>query len=529
MAELGTVVALIKSMSGADPAVIEQAVQDWLDDHPEATTTVQDGSITEAKLAQDVLAELGEIDELKEAIADINDEIFIKSDNLYNPALQTSETISPHYYFNGVPYSTTQFDAVWNCTALIEIEPSTQYTVGLVPDIGGVTKPWNQAGAGGFCYDSDGEYIVSSGFTGNTFTTPATAKYIRFNYQIFNGFSLSELNDRCVLIKGSTLPEEYIPYKNESIDDRVAEIESNMVAKCLWYKRTGAKLEVGYFYGDNKDIIITLDKFGGNNLPDLKKVETIPHGLNYETATRTTLWDNGTDALSPYVVRSVNDGDGDDPTGYSFTGGQHQYNNQGSGSTPTARCVGVTYLADGIEIDDGDKGYANRIHTEWENRVQGANTKKTDGTGREIIKVLHTADFDGVDVKVTTGIIPLEDVLMYTFYGYQFLCADIYYPKLRYHTSANRSETVITSSSVSSNSGDLIGYSWHADDPNGENRVEVSIDPLFDMGRRDYATGEKAMFLSWNKVYFSIVRNQTAMNEGELFQLKGAYKFTPVL
>ena len=69
MAELGTVVALIKSMSGADPAVIEEAVQDWLDDHPEATTTVQDGSITEAKLAQDVLADLAEIDTLSEAIA----------------------------------------------------------------------------------------------------------------------------------------------------------------------------------------------------------------------------------------------------------------------------------------------------------------------------------------------------------------------------------------------------------------------------------------------------------------------------
>ena len=68
MAELGTVVALIKSMSGADPEVIEQAVQDWLDDHPEATTTVQDGSITEAKLAQDVLADLAEIDTLSNAI-----------------------------------------------------------------------------------------------------------------------------------------------------------------------------------------------------------------------------------------------------------------------------------------------------------------------------------------------------------------------------------------------------------------------------------------------------------------------------
>lgn len=34
-----------------DPSAIAEAVDDWLDDHPEATTTVQDGSITEAKFA----------------------------------------------------------------------------------------------------------------------------------------------------------------------------------------------------------------------------------------------------------------------------------------------------------------------------------------------------------------------------------------------------------------------------------------------------------------------------------------------
>ena len=52
MITTGKVVALIKAMGGgADPAAIEAAVQDWLDAHPEATTTVQDGSITEQKLA----------------------------------------------------------------------------------------------------------------------------------------------------------------------------------------------------------------------------------------------------------------------------------------------------------------------------------------------------------------------------------------------------------------------------------------------------------------------------------------------
>lgn len=55
MAGIGATVALIKALAPkADPATIEQAVQDWLDDHPEATTTVEDGSITEAKLAADV-------------------------------------------------------------------------------------------------------------------------------------------------------------------------------------------------------------------------------------------------------------------------------------------------------------------------------------------------------------------------------------------------------------------------------------------------------------------------------------------
>ena len=66
---MGSTIAMIKALAPkADPAAIEQAVQDWLDDHPEATTTVEDGSITEAKLAQDVLTQLGEIDSLKEAI-----------------------------------------------------------------------------------------------------------------------------------------------------------------------------------------------------------------------------------------------------------------------------------------------------------------------------------------------------------------------------------------------------------------------------------------------------------------------------
>ena len=71
----GKIVALVKALApGVDHSAIEQAVTDWLDDHPEATTTVEDGSITEEKLAQDVLAELAEIEELKEAIVQMDNQ-----------------------------------------------------------------------------------------------------------------------------------------------------------------------------------------------------------------------------------------------------------------------------------------------------------------------------------------------------------------------------------------------------------------------------------------------------------------------
>ena len=70
--DMSMVAGLIEALGDqADPEVIEQAVSDWLDDHPEATTTVQDGSITEAKLAQDVLADLAEIDGIKSAITPV--------------------------------------------------------------------------------------------------------------------------------------------------------------------------------------------------------------------------------------------------------------------------------------------------------------------------------------------------------------------------------------------------------------------------------------------------------------------------
>jgi hypothetical protein len=52
------------SVAQPTDAQVESAVDDWLDDHPEATTTVQDGSISKAKLTEALADEIeGKLDE----------------------------------------------------------------------------------------------------------------------------------------------------------------------------------------------------------------------------------------------------------------------------------------------------------------------------------------------------------------------------------------------------------------------------------------------------------------------------------
>lgn len=60
-----------KTIAAADPAVIGEAVSDWLTDHPEATTTVADGSITEQKLASSVAQKVNAVTQLSDEIDDV--------------------------------------------------------------------------------------------------------------------------------------------------------------------------------------------------------------------------------------------------------------------------------------------------------------------------------------------------------------------------------------------------------------------------------------------------------------------------
>lgn len=454
-----------------------------------------------------------------EAVTEVKAMIFNESDNLYNPALQTPETIAPHYFVNGVQHTTTQFDNQYNCTAKIAVKPNTQYSIGLVPPADeNYPLPWRASAQGLFFYKADGSYIDKTIL--GTFTTPNECAFIRFNYYVGTAaFTLDKLNEKCVLVYGDTLPSVYVPYSQTDIKSDIEKIKAETAP--VWYRISDNLLEVGYPYSTDEKLVIQMNKHGGNNLFDFYKIMTIPNSVDFDEYTEsdgTVLIANNTDMFSPYVVRATSNVDGDSAD-QTFTGGNHGYNNTGSGSTATARTNSIKYFICSKSVTGGS-GICSKFKVLWENLVQGWNTKKTDGTGREILKVQHFAVFDGDKIKVGTYIYPLEDVVMQTYYGFQAFIQN--YPNVRYIGSPNR--LVYTGTS---NSGDLrSSHIVHCEDNANANFIEVGINANLDLGKQEnVASTAVGIFSASGKTYFNIVRTETQMPKDSLFVLEGFYNF----
>ena len=291
----------------------------------------------------------------------------------------------------------------------------------------------------------------------------------------------------------------------------------NTLKRGVYYKNTEGILTLVSNYGNEK-IEITFGKRGSNNLPDFR---TIKVGNDI-------IANNETDWHSPFRVGAVNNIDGDNPSARTFyTGGNHNYNNYAGNydvSLATARCSNLIYLADNKPIVDNDFGYAENIVIEWTNYVQGYNTKKSDGSGREIIKECHRMTFDGVAFVSSVNLVPLEDVEIISYFGFQIKLNSLT-NKLRFIGGINRNECSNLNVDVYT-SGNALPNAIYA--YGSKHSVLMEVDRTYDLGKGVLFEGTDGMFTTNNpKGYANLIKN-SVLKQGEMYSARGSWIFAPV-
>lgn len=211
--------------------------------------------------------------------------------------------------------------------------------------------------------------------------------------------------------------------------------ETNILKGNICARRDGNNI---YFfkhgYAENTDLTVWLKRKASNSLMDLYGWFTSTNtSENVITAlpgaySRTQLIAGDTDFLAPTIVYATSNINGDFPnyTAQKFTGGWHGYNNATSGATATAREVSCNLYVDGEEVLNGHYKVGKEIMLKIVNNLQGSNTEKEDGTGREILQQVFyiTMNDESNKIHVKSELIPLENVIISRHYGISFYRAN---------------------------------------------------------------------------------------------------------
>ena len=262
-------------------------------------------------------------------------------------------------------------------------------------------------------------------------------------------------------------------------------------------------IEINTGYG-NKQLSVIFGRTNANSLPDFIRITTDDN-----------LYTAFTDWFAPFTVKADQNGDGDTPTVRDFTGGNHTHN-----STKTARNIYIKFYADGKEIVDSE-GYCNKLTIKWKNNVQGYNTVKDNGTGREILSELHELIFNGEEFECITQLIPLEQISIEQWYGYQAYVANSW-PNITYIGGTNNITTNCSEWPTSGNSTPNKAICNSSMDV-----LELEIDRSYDLGKGDYYNGTSGMFISQNKLYNYIINNLNNIPANSNYGLRGWYRFYP--
>ena len=152
----------------ASDAKIQGFIDDWLNDHPEATTTVQDGTITMAKLANDVKDSIANAGKIKMSGTLYAGQIFEKPDGLkycgwpFNNVQYDSELDSVVFLINA---GSTHSDNATMHLYMGKMDLKTNEVS--ITEIGNPTALGHGFYTMGFCINDDGDYLYIDAYSQN--------------------------------------------------------------------------------------------------------------------------------------------------------------------------------------------------------------------------------------------------------------------------------------------------------------------------------------------------------------------------
>lgn len=291
----------------------------------------------------------------------------------------------------------------------------------------------------------------------------------------------------------------------------------------MYVQKQDDTIQTVFKYSPAQDFVMVLEKRGPNQIFNISTPRAIANKeakVSDDLASSTNLYTSlgVSDWFGPHVVNAASNADGDRQWG-EFTGGSHSYlNNESSGSSATGRTDSIRLMVDGKEYGSFS-GYAERIDIYWDNYIQAANTKKKDGSGREVLIEHYHMSFDGRLWNVECDIEFLENVVWSLYYGMQCVYAD-WNQSIRY------------------GEGEWIPLTGNtqADDKTcdtmvlkrGNHYLEMHLDNDYGLGDRDFIGGTRpgAFTQDYGKAYFQLVNGvQKRMEAGTTVSYRGYYRF----
>jgi len=298
--------------------------------------------------------------------------------------------------------------------------------------------------------------------------------------------------------------------------------------------KEGDLIRVASKYDTNNDFHVTFNRKGPNNIYTFNGFSTAPNPNqkvlgNLAVSNAVSLSAINTDWIGPYVVKAVNNVDGDKPTGATWTGGWHGYN--GLTNNPlsaTGKTISFQWFVDNTILPDSVVYDSNEVVVKVINQIQAYNTEKADGTGRAVLEeTVFYITKPNATIEIKVSIRALEPIVIEQYMGLQ-MSSPTWNEAIFFDNDPNKKWTPCAGLNINSGAKNGGSSCQSFSMKKGEKRITMWLDE-FGLGKRGSleATQRLAYHESYNKAYFNLVRGGVGLtlDTDEIVKWKGGYKF----